>query len=148
MATLTIQTEEAVGNSEQSINISWVDPDESNRLYQVTVVNSVSRQWTFAAQEPYFHFTAPEGAPPCEVYNFTVTATYAGATYTGAGCSVPSPVISTMLPYLPNIGDLQSSYNFSLEKQAGEAVLTVYFQVNVLFGFYFIVSLWDVMYLH
>jgi hypothetical protein len=147
LATLTVQTEE-VGDTEQSINISWIDPDESNRLYLVTVVNSVSRQWTFAAQEPYHIFTAPEGAPPCEVYNFSVTATYVGATYTGAGCSVPSPVISTTLPSLPNIGDLQSSYNFSLEKQAGEAVLTVYFQVNVLFGFYFIVSLWDVMYLH
>jgi hypothetical protein len=145
LATLTVQTEE-VGNTEQSISISWVDPNESNRLYQVTVVNSVSRQWTFAAQEPYFHFTAPEGAPPCEVYNFSVTATYVGATYTGAGCSVASQVLSAMLPSLPIIDDFQSSYNVLLEKQAEEAVLTVYFQVNGLFRFCFIVSLWDVMY--
>ena len=125
MATLTLQKEE-VGNDEQSINISWINRNESNRLYLLTVVNSVNQQWTFTTQEPYLHFTAPEGAPPCEVYNFSITATYIGATYTGAGCSVPSPVLSTMLPSLPLIGNLQS---YSIEKQAGEAVLTVYFQV-------------------
>ena len=125
MATLTLQTQE-VDNTEQSINVSWVDPNESNRLYLLTVVNSVNQQWTFATREPYLHFTSPEGAPPCEVYNFSVTATYVGATYTGADCSVPSPVLSTMLPSLPLIGNVQSS---SIEKQAGEAVLTVYFQV-------------------
>ena len=41
-------------------------------------------------------FTAPEGAPPCEVYNFSVTATYAGATCT-------SPVLNIMIPSLPDI---------------------------------------------
>jgi hypothetical protein len=56
-----------------------------------------------------YHFTTPEGAPPCEVYNFSVTATYVGATYTGAGCSVPSPVISTMLPSPPSIDQLRWS---------------------------------------
>jgi hypothetical protein len=147
-STLILETEDV--DVEQSLNISWIDPNESNRHYSLTIINSFNQQWMFNPQETYHHFTAPEGAPPCEVYNFSVTATYVGATYTGVGCSVPSPVLSTTLPSLPkfNIGDLQSSYNFSLEKQAGEAVLTVYFQVNVLFGFYFIVSLWDVMYLH
>ena len=125
MATLTLQTEE-VSNAEQSVNISWVVPNESNRLYFLTAMNSLNQQWTFTTQEPYLHFTAPEGAPPCEVYNFSVTATYIGATYTGAGCSEPSPVLSTMLPSLPLIGVVQS---YSIEKQAGEAVLTVYFQV-------------------
>ena len=125
MASLTLQTEE-MSNTEQSINISWVDPNESNRLYLLTVVNSVNQQWIFTTGEPYLHFTAPEGAPPCEVYNFSVTATYVGATYTGADCSVPIPVISTMLPSLPLVGNVQS---YSIEKQAGEAVLTVYFLV-------------------
>ena len=64
--------------------------------------------------------------------NFSVTATFVGATYTGAGCSVPSLVLSTMLPFLPIIGDLQSSYNISLEKQTGHVLLTVYFQVKLL----------------
>ena len=126
VATLILQTE-GVSNAEQSINISWVDPNESNRLYLLTVVSSVNQQWIFTTREPYLHFTAPKGAPPCEVYNFSVTATYVGATYTGAGCSVPSPVLSTMLPSLPLIGNVQS---YSIEKQgAGEAVLTVYFEV-------------------
>ena len=102
--------------------------NESNRLYNLMVINGVNKQWIFNPQETYHIFTAPEGAPPCEVYNFSITATYVGATYTGAGCSVPSPVLSTTLPSLPFIGDLQP-YNFSIEKQAGEAVLTVYFQV-------------------
>ena len=122
---LTVQTEE-VSDTEQAVNISWVDPNESDRLYNLTVVNSVNQQWTFTIQEPYHLFTAPEGAPPCEVYNFSVTATYVGATYTGAGCSVPSTIVSTVLPSLPQIN---SSSSFSLEKRAGEFVLTVYFQV-------------------
>ena len=47
---------------------------------------------SYKLSDPYYAFTAPEGAPPCEVYNFFVTATYDidGVTYTGAGCSVQS----------------------------------------------------------
>ena len=83
--------------------------------------------------EPYYVFTAPEGAPPCEVYNFSVTATYVGATYTGAGCSVPSPVLSRMLPSLPEIYKLESSHRYSLEKYAtGDINLSVSFQVSEL----------------
>ena len=128
MASLTLQAEE-MNNAEQSINISWIDPNESNRLYLLTVVNSVNQQWTFTTQEPYLHFTAPEGAPPCEVYNLSVTATYVGATYTGAGCSVPSPVLSTMLPSLPNVSRLESSLNYGLEKQSTAFVFKVSFEV-------------------
>ena len=62
----------------------------------------------------YYYFTAPEDAPLCEVYNFSVTATYVGATYTGAGCSIPSPVLSRMLPSLPNVDELESSLSYSL----------------------------------
>ena len=93
-------------------------------------VSSDSQEWTIPLREPYHVFTAPEDAPPCEVYNFSVIATYVGATYTGAGCSVPSPVLSTMLPSLPDIKRLESSLNHSLEKQSGEVTLTVYFEVN------------------
>ena len=128
MTTLILQAEE-VNNAEQSINISWVDANESNRLYLLTVVNTVNLQWIFTTQELYLHFTAPEGAPPCEVYDLSVTATYVGATYTGPDCSVPSSVITRMLPSLPLIGNVQS---YSIEKRAGEAVLTVHFQVILL----------------
>ena len=75
------------------------------------------------------NFTAPEGVPPCEVYNFSVTATYVGATYTGAGCSVPSPVLSRMLPSLPNISRLESSLNYMLGKQSTAFVIEVSFEV-------------------
>ena len=127
LSALMLQAEEV--DAEQSVNISWIDPDESSRLYNLTIMNTVNQQWTLQLQYPNHVFTAPEDASPCEVYNFSVTATYVGATYTGAGCSVPSTVLSTMLPSLPEISSLQSFHNYSLEKRAGELVLTVYFQV-------------------
>ena len=73
--------------------------------------------------DTYHVFTAPDDAPPCEVYNFSVTATPVsiGATYTGDGCSVPSPVLSRMLPSLPDINVLESSLNYSLMKLANKA---------------------------
>ena len=126
-----LQAEEV--DSEQSVNISWVDPSKSSRLYNLTIMNTINQQWMFQLQYPNHVFAAPEGTPPCEVYNFSVTATYVGATYTGDGCSVPSPVLSTMLPSLPEISSLQSSHTYSLEKQgAGKLVLTVYFQVYLI----------------
>ena len=123
-----MQTEE-VSNTEQALNISWVDPNESDRLYNLTVVNSVNQQLTFTVQESYHLFTAPEGAPPCEIYNFSVTATYVGATYTGAGCSVPSPVLSRMLPSLPNISRLESSLDFVLKKLESGFLLNISIEV-------------------
>ena len=76
--------------------------------------------------------SSPEVARPCEVYNFSVTATYVGATYTGDGCSVPSPVLSRMLPSLPNITRLESSVTFSLVNVLGDIVLSVLFEVSIL----------------
>ena len=112
-----------------SFYLTWdLSVGDAAQTFLLTISHGTSSD-IISLNELYYHFIAPEGAPPCEIYNFSVTATYVGATYTGAGCSVPSPVISTMLPSLPFIGDLQSYYNFSIEKQAGEAVLTVYFQV-------------------
>ena len=90
-----------------------------------------SAQQAFDLHETFFEYYAPEDAPPCEVYNFSVTATYVGATYTGAGCSVPSPVLSTMLPSLPDIDSMQSSVMYSLEKQSsGRITLIVSFKVS------------------
>ena len=94
---------------QSQINISWT-------AFQSTVVDSYNlnassnmQTLSFLVHEPYFVFTAPEDALPCEVYNFSVTATYVGATYTGAGCSVPSPVLSAMLPSLPDATRLEST---------------------------------------
>ena len=91
-------------------------------------INDSNKLQTLA--EPYFLFTAPEDAPPCEVYNFSVTATYVGATYTGAGCSVPSPVLSTMLPSLPDITPVESSIQYVLIKQDIKLIINVTFEVS------------------
>ena len=117
--------------TEQSLKISWTDPYEMNRLYSLKV-NTFNQQWMFQQRHPYHVFTAPKGAPPCEVYNISVTATatYVGANYTGAGCSVLSPVLSVMIPSRPA---LKSSHNYSIGKQSGELILKVFFQVNALY---------------
>ena len=110
----------------QSVNISW-SPLHGHyvTVYTLSVTSSEIGPQSFPLDTPYFTFTAPEGAPPCEVYNFSVTATYdiVGATYTGAGCSVPSPVLSRMLPSLPNVTKLESSLDYSLELKSGGITL-------------------------
>ena len=122
----------------KSMNVSWtslrvpnVDDDRVNQTYVLNIVTDSSNlSRTVTLQEPYYVFT-PEDAPPCEVYNFSVTATYVGATYTGAGCSVPSEVHSTSLLSLPDIRGLQSSLRHSLKKQLNKTVaLNVSFLVR------------------
>jgi hypothetical protein len=124
----------------QSSNISWtslpslVNPEPPRQAYSLSVNSPSIREQRFQLYEPYYLFTAPEGAPPCEVYNFSVTATYdvVGATYTGAGCSVPSQVLSTMLPSLPDIDLLESSIDYSLKMLSGKKViLSISYQVSV-----------------
>ena len=112
------------------INLTWdLFVDNEAQIFLLTISHSSSSD-NKSLNESTFHFTAPEGAPPCEVYNFSVTATYVGATYTGAGCSVPSPVLSTMLPSLPSIDQLESSLNFVLSKKSGGLSLQVSFEVS------------------
>jgi hypothetical protein len=81
---------------QQYINISWISSLASDSMatqgvhYNLTISHGSSRQQISRyLNETYYQFTAPEGAPPCEVYNFSVTTTYVSATYTGAGCSLP-----------------------------------------------------------
>ena len=101
--------------------------------YNLTVINSANQQLEFILQKTHHIFTAPRGAPPCDVYNFSVTATYVGATYTGTGCysSESSPVLSTMLPSLPNISQLESSLEYELKKEATELVLRISYEVCI-----------------
>ena len=108
----------------QSVNISW-SLLHGYYVYTLTVTSSGIGSQSFPLDTPYFTFTAPDDASPCEVYNFSVTATYdiVGATYTGAGCSVPSPVVSRMLPSLPNVTKLESSLDYSLELNSGGITL-------------------------
>ena len=116
----------------QTVNISW--SLQSHSIYTLTIVTGHNTQsQILQLDQPYYVFmnNASEGIPPCEVYNFSVTATYVGATNTGAGCSVPSSVISRMLPSLPDISGLVSSINVSLENQSTRITLTTSFQVLV-----------------
>ena len=99
------------------------------QIFSLTISHGSSSQEISGLAESYYDFTVPEGAPPCEVYNFSLTATYVGDTYTGVGCSVPSPVLSTMLPSLPDISPLESSLDFVLEKRSTDLVIKVSFEV-------------------
>jgi hypothetical protein len=114
----------------QTINVSWSSMNQSI-IYTLTINRNTDQPQTLNLNQTYHVFTALEAAPPCEVYNFSVTTTYVGATYTGAGCSVPSPVISRMLPSLPNVGPPI----FTLKTQSTGITLNTSFEVHVL-GFY------------
>ena len=105
--------------SENAINISWSEdstPPDVAQTFNVTIITSDGSiiDTVIDLTENYYFFSAPNDALPCEVYNFSVTATPVGATYTGDGCSVPSPVFSRMLPSLPDISSLESSLNTTL----------------------------------
>ena len=114
------------------IRLEWSQeplvPDDM-QSFSLTVSSASSIQDISGLNKSYYHFTAPEGAPPCEIYNFSVTATHVGVAYTGAGCSVLSPVLSTMLPSLPNVNQLESSLIYVLEKQSTGFVVEVSFEV-------------------
>ena len=118
----------------QTLNILWGSFSQS--MYTLTITNTHNQPQILKLNQSYYGFTAPEGAPPCEIYNFSVTAIYVGASYTGAGCSVPSPVLSRMLPSLPNITKLESSLgNYSLEKDSTGVVTLTVFMVRCMFVF-------------
>ena len=103
---------------------------DTSRIFSLKI-NYSSNSQVISLNESSYYFTAPEGAPPCEVYNFSVTATYVGATYIGAGCSEPSPVLSRMLPSLPDIDQVESTLSYLLIKQSnGGLVLQVLFTVS------------------
>ena len=98
-------------------------------------INYGSNSQVISLNDSSHYFTAPEGAPPCEVYNFSVTAPYSivGANYTVAGqfCSVSSPVLSRMLPSLPNIDEVESTLSYLLSKKPKRGLaLQVLFTVS------------------
>ena len=110
-----------------SVDLIWdLSVGDAVQSFLLTISHGSSSEM-ISLNESHYHFTAPEGAPPCEVYNFSVTATYVGATYTGASCSVPSPVLSTMLPSLPDIRSLSDSISYHLVKVSHGLTLSVYF---------------------
>ena len=120
-----------------SVTLSWSPmvypirtPTDTPHNYSL-IIHSRSGDYVAVLDVEGYTFTAPKDAPPCEVYNFSVTATYVGATYTGAGCSVPSPVLSTMLPSLPDIEGLDTSISHTVARASG-VVVNVVFEVYML----------------
>ena len=73
--------------NDQYINISWVSSSlnlvslAAQRVYYNLTIShgSISDSQLISLNESTYHFTAPEGAPPCEVYNFSVTLDLAHA---------------------------------------------------------------------
>ena len=122
------------GVMDMGVNLSWSRSQglqDAALRFSLRVSDGSSIQEIMLFNESTYYFTAPEGAPPCQVYNFSITATYIGAAYIGAGCSVPSTVLSTTLPSLPSISLLESSLNFVLSKKSAAAgfSLQVFFKV-------------------
>ena len=113
-----------------AINITW-DPVavDVRQIFTLDISHSSTLTVSESLSESYYYFTAPEGAPPCEVYSISVTATYAGATYIGPSCSVSSPVLSMMLPSLPDIDGLERSLKHSIVQLPQEIILNVSFEV-------------------
>ena len=99
-------------------------------MYTVTVRDSESNEMISSQLgEQYLVFNTSDDTPPCEVYNFSVTATYVGATYTGVGCSEPSNEVF-MLPSLPDIRELESSLKNYLIKESTKITLSILFEVR------------------
>ena len=113
-----------------TINITW-DPVAVDvmQIFTLEINHSSTLTVSESLNESYYYFTAPEGAPPCEVYSISVTATYAGATYIGPSCSVSSPVLSMMLPSLPDIDGLERSLKHRIVQLTQEVILNVSFEV-------------------
>ena len=103
--------------NEMSINISWTEVSVLNKSYTVMISGDHGSTLELTSDEPYFTFSIVKNAPPCEVYNFSVTAT---------------PVLSRMLPSLPDVTSLESlSLNYTLKSnvEAGSQ-LEVMFMVR------------------
>ena len=129
----------------QTVEITWpplielphpLIIEDINETYTLSATSANIQPQIVKLHERSYVFTAPEGAPPCEIYNFSVLATYydvAGTTYTGDGCSVATPVLQRMLPSLPDIRNLESSLYLILMKNAtGQVTLKVSFSVSFL----------------
>ena len=115
-----------------NINVTWSQVEVNvEQIFTLNIRHGSGLMLSESLNESYYILTAPEGAPHCEVYNISVTATYVnvGATYTGAGCSVSSPVLSTMFPSLPNIEGLERSLKHSVVQMSEDITLNVVFEV-------------------
>ena len=115
-----------------SVNITWSRATvDVGQIFTLEISHRSKLITSVSLNESYYNFTAPEGSAPCEVYNFSVTAIYIGARYIGAGCSASSPVLSRMLPSLPDIKGLERSlkHSIAIEQFSQDVILNVSFKV-------------------
>ena len=115
----------------QAVMLSWtcsLSSEDVNVTYTLTVIRNNTQPQIFELNETGYVFSAPEGAPPCEVYNFSVNANLVGTNTTYVGCSIASETVATMLPSLPDISRMESSIDYVLEKR-----LTMEFELRVSF---------------
>ena len=124
----------ATGAYIQAVTLSWIPSLSSkdiNETYTLTAMSSGTRPQIVEQNETSYVFNGPEGFQPCELYNFSVTASLVGTTGTHivTGCSVPNEPITTMLPSLPNISRMESSVGYILLKKR----LTMEFELRVSF---------------
>ena len=127
----------STGANLQAVMLSWIPSlstlplmEDIYETYTLTVMRSNAQPQILPCDQPGCIFNASKGVPPCALYNFTATATYSGtrANYTEAGCSVHSAVVNIMLPSLPDIGKMESSLHYVLEKKS-----TMGFELRVSF---------------
>ena len=104
--------------------------------YNLTISHGSSSQ-EISLNVSNYHFTAYEGGlwPPCEVYNFSVTAAYVGAIYSGDGCSVH---LETLMLYSRSTNEDWREVNLF-----GELILNIRVEVSIkihidLYYYYFI----------
>ena len=108
------------------VNISWTLhqlPPTTNITYTFRAIwgNAAAENYKQVTSSSSAVFIAPEGAPVCEVYNISVTASYDffGTINTeNNNCNIPSPVLSMMLPSLPDKKMLELSVEYFLNKES------------------------------
>ena len=115
-----------------SLNISWSQVSQLVPQTFLLLITNSTHTRVVALNSSHYVLMIPEKlpCPICEVYKFSVTAIPVGATYTGVSCGAPSPVISSVIPALSDITNLESSVRFQLVKVNGKPVLSIQFEVG------------------
>ena len=95
--------------------------------YNLTISHgSTSGSQLISLNESTYHFTAPEGAPPCEVYNFSITLAHANNADIRTDCSV---LLETIL-YSRN--PLNTNYDLWIEVDLlGALILNITVKVSI-----------------
>ena len=120
-----------------SLNISWsLQLTLALSPTYTLVVNSSTVNQSWKLNRTHTVFTSPTAAPPCEIYNFSVTASYdkIGTTYSGAECCVPTSLYDRMVPSAPRFNNIETFPNHSLTNNGyGNLSLAVHFKVSYIF---------------